>query len=162
VGTMALVPQIADAIKVPVIAAGGIMDGRGIAAALVLGACGVQMGTAFLNCPESGIADVWKTALRNAHDDQTQVTRVFSGRPARGIINDFMRRMTPAQAELPPFPILNTLTGGMRAAAAKAGRPEFLSLWAGQAAGMSRSLPAAELLDILMRETEAALARAKS
>jgi nitronate monooxygenase len=157
IGSMALVPQIVDAVRVPVIAAGGIMDGRGIAASLMLGACGVQMGTAFLTCPESGISAAWKEALRGARDDQTLVTRVFSGRYARALINDFTNRLGPVEGELPPFPIQNTLTVGIRQAAGKANRPGFQSLFAGQAACMSRGLPAAELVAVLMKETEAAL-----
>jgi nitronate monooxygenase len=162
VGSMALIPQVVDAVRVPVIAAGGIMDGRGIAASLMLGACGVQMGTAFLTCPESGISAAWKHALHTACDDQTLVTKVFSGRYARALVNDFMQRLTPAQADLPPFPIMNTLTSGIRQAAGKANRPEFQSLFAGQAASMSRGLPAAELVAALVKETVAALRGANS
>jgi nitronate monooxygenase len=160
VGTMALVPQIVDAVNVPVIAAGGIMDGRGVAAALALGASGVQLGTAFLTCPESGISAAWKQALRDARDDQTLVTRVYSGRHARGLVNEFMQRLLPVQADIPPFPIQNALTSGIRQAASKANRPEYQSLFAGQAAGMSRGLPAAELVKALMQETKAALLKA--
>jgi nitronate monooxygenase len=160
VGTMALVPQIVDAVNIPVIAAGGIMDGRGIAAALMLGASGVQLGTAFLTCPESGISDVWKQALYQARDDQTLVSRVYSGRHARGIVNEFMQSLTPMQADIPPFPIQNALTSAIRQAAGKANRPEFQSLFAGQAASMSRGSPAAELVAILMQETYAALRQA--
>lgn len=157
VGTMALVPQIVDAVRLPVIAAGGIMDGRGIAASLMLGAAGVQLGTAFLRCPEAGTAPVWKEAIRSAHDDQTRVTRVYSGRYARGIVNEFMRRMLPVEEEIPPYPVQNALTSEIRRTAAKANRPEFLSLWAGQAAALSREMPAAELVATLARETLAAL-----
>jgi nitronate monooxygenase len=157
VGTMALVPQMADAVRVPVIAAGGIMDGRGIAASLILGAAGAQMGTAFLSCPESGIPAAWRDALMNARDDQTRVSRIYSGRHARGIVNEFMRRLTPAAAEIPPYPIQNALTGPIRRAAGQANRPEYLSLWAGQAASMSRGLPASELFAALVQETQSAL-----
>src|SRR6185437_7134526 len=127
IGTMALVPQIVDAVRVPVIAAGGIMEGRGVAASLMLGASGAQLGTAFLTCPESGIPATWKTRLFEAHDDNTRVTRTFSGRPARGLINDFMVRLGPVEHDLPPYPVQNALTGPIRRAAAKANRPEFLS-----------------------------------
>ena len=133
------------------------MDGRGIAAALMLGASGAQLGTAFLTCPESGISEVWKQALHNARDDQTLVSRVYSGRHARGIVNEFMQSLTPEQADIPPFPIQNALTTGIRQAAGKANRPEFQSLFAGQAAGMSRGIAAAELVTALIRETRAAL-----
>lgn len=162
VGTIALVPQMVDAVRVPVIAAGGIMDGRGIAASLMLGAAGVQMGTAFLTCPESGIAAAWRDAVRSARDDQTRVSRIYSGRHARGIVNEFMRKLTPVVDEIPPYPIQNALTTPIRQAAGKANRGEYLSLWAGQAASMSRGLPAAELFAALVSETRAALRRAAS
>ncbi len=162
VGTMALVPQMVDAVGVPVIAAGGIMDGRGIAAALMLGAAGVQMGTAFLTCPESGIPAAWRDAVRGAHDSDTRVSRIYSGRYARGIVNEFMRKLTPVVNEIPPYPIQNALTQPIRQAAGKAGRAEYLSLWAGQGASLSRGLPAAELVEALVRETHAALRRAAS
>ena len=160
VGTMALVPQMVDAVRIPVIAAGGIMDGRGIAAALMLGASGAQMGTAFLSSPESGIPTAWRDAVMGAKDDSTRVSRIYSGRYARGIVNEFMRKLTPAVEEIPPYPVQNALTGPIRQAAGKAGRGEYLSLWAGQAASMSRGLPAAELFAALIQETRAALARA--
>ena len=162
VGTMALVPQMADAVRIPVIAAGGIMDGRGIAASLILGAVGVQMGTAFLTCPESGIPAAWRNALLNARDDQTSVSRIYSGRYARGIVNDFMRKLSPVVDEVPPYPIQNALTAPIRRASGKANNPEYLSLWAGQAASMSRSLPAADLCAALVRETNDALRRSAS
>ncbi len=159
VGTMALVPQIVDAVRVPVIAAGGIMDGRGIAAAMMLGASGVQMGTAFLTCPDSGVPEPYKKLLRSARADQTRVSRIYSGKPARGLVNEFMRRLSAVEAEIPAYPIQNALTGPVRQAARSAGRTEFMSLWAGQAAGMSRGLTAAELVAALVRETKAALER---
>jgi nitronate monooxygenase len=162
VGTMALVPQMADAVRVPVIAAGGIMDGRGIAASLILGAAGAQMGTAFLSCPESGIPEAWRGALMTARDDQTRVSRIYSGRYARGIMNKFMHKLTPVAEEIPPYPIQNALTGPIRQAAGKQNRPEYLSLWAGQAASMSRGLPASELFAALVRETNDALRMAAS
>ena len=93
IGTLALVPQIVDAVRVPVIASGGIMDGRGIAAVLALGAAGAQLGTAFLTCEEAGVPDAYKQAFLDAHEDQTRITRAFSGRPARGIVNRFMREV---------------------------------------------------------------------
>lgn len=156
-GTLALVPQVADAVKVPVIAAGGIMDGRGIAAALLLGASAVQMGTAFLTCPESGAHPMYKQALLEAKGDPTVVTPTFSGRPARGLRNAFIERMQPYEAQVPPYPIQNALTGEIRQAAAKAGRIEYMSLWAGQAASLCRNLPAAELVETLMQETQTVL-----
>jgi len=158
---MALVPQVADAVKVPVIAAGGIMDGRGIAAALLLGAVAVQMGTAFLTCPESGIHPLYKQALLQAQGDPTVLTRTFSGQHARGLRNAFIERMQPYEAQVPPYPIQNALTSEIRQAAAKAGRLHFMSLWAGQAVALSRALPAAQLVETLMQETHAALRQAQ-
>jgi len=162
IGTLALVPQIVDAVRVPVVASGGIMDGRGIAAALALGASGAQLGTAFLTCEEAGVPDAYKQAIMDAHEDQTRMTRAFSGRPARGIVNRFMREVEapwwPQQFSILPFPLQNALTRPLRAAAAKQGRAEFLSLWAGQGVRMSRRMKAADLVATLVRETEAAIA----
>jgi len=155
IGTLALVPQIVDATGLPVLASGGIMDGRGIAAALTLGAGAVQMGTAFLTTPEAGIPEVYKHAVLDVHEDGTRLTRAFSGRYARGIVNLFSREM--ADADVPPFPLQNALTRPLRSAAAKAGRAEFLSLWCGQAPRLARRLPAAELVAVLARETRDAL-----
>ena len=157
IGLMALVPQIVDAVRVPVIAAGGIMDGRGIAAALMLGAEGVQIGTAFLTCPESGLAAPWKTSLLRASGEQTRVSRVYSGKPARGIENEFMRRLETVRDQIPPYPIQNALTGPIRRAAAGAGHPEYMSLWAGQGVAMCRELPAAELVAALVKEAQSLL-----
>jgi nitronate monooxygenase len=159
IGTMALVPQVVDAVSVPVVASGGIMDGRGIAAALALGASAVQMGTAFLTCDEAGAAPVYKEAILAAHEDQTRLTRAFSGRPARGIVNRFMKEVddpTTPSAIL-PFPYQNALTRPLRTAAAGQGRPEFLSLWAGQGVRMARREPAAALVARLAKETVAAM-----
>jgi nitronate monooxygenase len=158
-GTMALVPQIVDVVSVPVIAAGGIADGRGIAAAFALGAQAAQLGTAFLPCPESMIPEVHRKALAAATGDQTRLTHAFSGRPARGLENRYMREMAGKEKSFPDFPILNTLTGPMRKASAQAGTPDFVSLWAGQAAGIHRVLPAGELLERLVEETDAVLGR---
>ncbi|WP_241170930.1 NAD(P)H-dependent flavin oxidoreductase, partial [Serratia marcescens] len=155
VGLMALLPQVVAAVKIPVIAAGGIMNGRGIAAARLLGAQAAQLGTAFLCSPESGIAEAWRAALRNAGDDSTRLTRAFSGRPARGIVNDFMCQMRAEEAQILPYPVQNALTGDIRQAAAKAGRGEFMSLWAGQGVGLARPMPAAELVATLAAELEA-------
>jgi nitronate monooxygenase len=156
VGTIALVPQVADAVRVPVIATGGIMDGRGIVAALALGAQAVQMGTAFLTCHEAGIPDVYKEAILNAHEDQTRITRAFSGRPARGIVNRFMTEIEqdPKEETIPPFPIQNSLTRPLRTAAAKQGRSEFLSLWSGQAMRLARRESAQELIARLAKEID--------
>jgi nitronate monooxygenase len=160
IGTMALVPQIVDAVALPVIASGGIMDGRGIAAALALGASAVQMGTAFLVCAEAGVPDAYKDAIIAAEPGATRITRAFSGRPARGIENRFMRAVEEPgrDAAVLPFPYQNALTRPLRTAAAKTGRAEFLSLWAGQGLGLARRQSAAELMDRLIEETEAAIA----
>jgi nitronate monooxygenase len=163
VGTLALVPQIVDAVRMPVVASGGIMDGRGIAAVLALGAAAAQLGTAFLTCEEAGVPDVYKQAILDAHEDQTRITRSFSGRPARGIVNRFMREVEapwwPQQWSILPFPLQNALTRPLRTAAAKQGRAEFLSLWAGQGVRMARSMKAAELVATLAEETDAAVRR---
>lgn len=157
IGTMALVPQLADVLSVPVIASGGIMDGRGLLAALILGAEAVQMGTAFLVCEESGAHPEYKRAVLDSAADVTAVTRAFSGRPARGLKNRFLVEMGEHQGELPIFPVQNALTQDIRAAARKQGRPEFMSLWAGQAAQLARSTKAAELVRGVVEETEVAL-----
>ncbi len=158
VGTMALVPQIVDALNVPVLASGGIMDGRGIAAALALGASGVQLGTAFLTCDEAGVPEAYKRAVLAADETATSITRAFSGRPARGIGNRFMREVGADAGAILPFPWQNALTRPMRSAAAKTQRAEFLSLWAGQGARMARRQPAAELMRNLIRDCDATVA----
>jgi len=160
IGTMALVPQVVDAVRVPVVASGGIMDGRGIAAALALGASAVQLGTAFLTCKEAGIPEAYKQAIAGAREDQTRVTRAFSGRPARGIINRFMTEMESSEeaaAKIPPFPVQNALTRPLRTAAGKQGRAEFLSLWAGQGVRLARRQSASDLIARLVEETEQAI-----
>ncbi len=157
IGTMALVPQMRDAVRIPVIAAGGIMDGRGIAAARMLGASGVQMGTAFLLCPEAGTSAPWREALRNGAERPTRVSRVYSGKAARGLVNEFMLRLLPVEHEIPPYPVQNALSGPIRRAAAQANRSEFLSLWAGQGVGLCREIPAGELVRVLARETQEVL-----
>lgn len=159
VGTMALVPQLADTLDVPVIASGGIMDGRGLAAALCLGAQAVQMGTAFLVCEESGAPPAHKAAVLGATDDGTAITRAFSGRPARGLKNRFLLEMGEHEGDLPPFPVQNALTGDIRGAAREQDRPEFMSLWAGQAARLARRAKAADLVRALADEAEAVLHR---
>ena len=161
IGTMALVPQVADAVPVPVIASGGIMDGRGIAAALALGASAAQMGTAFLTCDEAGIPDAHKAAILGAREHETRLTRAFSGRPARGIVNRFMREVEGpgAPGAILPYPLQNVLTRPLRTAAAKQGRAEFLSLWAGQGVRMARRQSAADLVARLATEAEAVVRR---
>lgn len=160
IGTMALVPQMVDAVDkdVPIIASGGIMDGRGFAAARALGASGVQMGTAFLTTDESGVPEIYKAAVTAAAEDTTVVTRAFSGRPARGIKNAFMMEVDAAGEQvIPPFPLQNDMTRSMRTAAALAADADHLSLWAGQGARLARRLPAAELIRRLIAEHDAVL-----
>jgi len=162
VGTLALVPQVVDAVETPVIAAGGIGDGRGIAAALMLGAQGVQMGTAFLTCPESAAHPVWRKALTEAGPGATRLTHAFSGRPARGLENRYMREMAGKETLFPAFPIPNALTGPLRKASAARNTGDFQSMWAGQAAGMAKPMPAKELMETLVRETDAAFGRLRA
>jgi nitronate monooxygenase len=152
VGTIALVPQVVDAVDLPVVASGGIMDGRGIVAAEALGASGVQLGTAFLTCREAGIPDAYKAAIRAARDDATALTRAFSGRPARGIVNPFMKEVEARPDAILPFPLQNSATRPMRNAAAAQGDTRYLSLWAGQGAPMARETTAADLVAALVRE----------
>jgi len=155
-GTFALVPQVVDAVKVPVIAAGGIADGRGIAAAFALGASGVQIGSAYLRCPESKVIPAARVALAQARDDSTVITNVMTGRPARGIANRVMREVGPISPDVPNFPHAATALGPLKAAAEKLGKVDFTNLWAGQAVRMGREMPAAELTRAL---AGAALAR---
>ena len=131
---MALVPQVVDAVDVPVIAAGGIADGRGIAAAFALGASGVQIGTAYLFTPESLISDLHREALRNVRDDQTALTNVFSGRPARGILNRVIREVGPISESAPAFPTAGGALAPLKVAAEAQGSDDFTPLWSGQAA----------------------------
>jgi nitronate monooxygenase len=144
-GTFALVPQVVDAVKVPVIAAGGIADGRGIAAALALGASGVQIGSAYLRCPESKVTAPARVALAQARDDSTVITNVLTGRPARGIANRVMREVGPISPDAPAFPHSATALAPLKAAAEKLGKVDFTSLWAGQAIRLGREMPAADL-----------------
>jgi len=159
IGTLALVRMIVHAVKTPVVAAGGIMDGAGIAAVLALGAQAAWLGTAFVPCPESGASPVHKDGILSSTDDGTLVTEKFSGKPARAIANRFVREMHERSAPHLAFPAQNVLTGKLRAAAAKAGNPDFVAMYAGQAAPLSRALPAAELVAALEAETLEALDR---
>jgi nitronate monooxygenase len=150
-GTIALTRLIVRAVKIPVVAAGGIMDGAGIAAAFALGAQGVQMGTAFVACAESGAPAIHKQSLLAAREDTTLVTDKFSGKAARGLANRYIREMNYSPGL--PFPAQTALTGPLRAAAAKAGNADFVAMWAGQGAPLARELPAADLVAALERET---------
>lgn len=162
VGTMALVPQVVDAVRVPVLASGGIMDGRGIAAARMLGASGVQMGTAFMAADEAGTSAPYRARLLAAGEDATAITRAYSGRPARGIRTAFMDQVEDEAVPVPPFPLQNTLTRAMRAAAAGRGNADALSLWAGQGLRMLRTGPAGDLTRAFIEEAEALWARGGS
>ena len=144
-GTMALIPQVVDAVDVPVVAAGGIADGRGIAAAFVLGAAGVQIGTAYLPSAESTISGLHRAALEEARDDATVLTNVFTGRPARGLANRIVREIGPMSPDAPAFPTAGRAMASIRAAAEATGSSEFSPLWSGQAASLSRPGSAAEL-----------------
>jgi nitronate monooxygenase len=158
-GTLALVRLIVRAVSIPVVAAGGIMDGAGIAAVLALGAQAAQLGTAFVPCAESGASALHKSAILAADEDDTLISQKFSGKPARALANRYAREMNDRDAPHLAFPAQNALTGPLRTAALKAGRPEFLSMWAGQAAALSRDLSAAKLIDTLRIETLQALER---
>ncbi len=159
-GTLALVPRVVDAVSVPVIAAGGIADGRGIAAALMLGAAGVQIGTAFLATPESMISAAHKRAVLAASGDDTVYSAAFSGRMARTIVNDFARDMARVD-DWPDFPLMNATTAPLRAASAAAGLPDAIALWSGQAAGLVRQESTAEVVARLVAETRDALGAVK-
>jgi len=157
VGTMALAPQIVDAVRLPVIASGGIMDGRGIVAALALGASAVQMGTAFLICKESGVPESYKQAMLNAREDETVVTNTFSGRYARAIENRYTREMLRQNLQPLPFPWQNAMTGPMRKVAGAKNLPDLMAVYTGQGLRMLRPIPAAELVSALEREMRACL-----
>lgn len=144
-GMVALVPQIADAVTIPVIAAGGIADPRGVAAAFALGASAVQAGTAYLFCPEISLAPLHHAALRTAKDGDTVVTNLFTGRPARVIVNGLIRDLGPIATGLPDFPLPAASLGPLRAATEPSGATDFMPLWCGQSVHLGREIPAAEL-----------------
>jgi nitronate monooxygenase len=154
-GTLALVPQIVDAVKVPVIAAGGIADARGVAAALALGASAVQIGTAYLLCPEATTSAVHRRALECDAARTTALTNVFTGRAARGIVNRLMKELGPLSAAAPAFPLAAAAVAPLRAAAEREGRGDFSPLWAGQNVSGCRRVPAAELTRSLFAERSA-------
>jgi len=152
VGTVALLPQVVDAVKRPVIAAGGIADARGIVAAFALGAAAVQIGTAYLLCPEAKTSAIHRRALKAAPDGTTALTNVFTGRPARGIMNRAMADLGPMAAEAPAFPLAAGALAPLRAKAEAAGSGDFTPLWSGQAGPLARERPAGELTRLLMGE----------
>ncbi|MGM9452090.1 NAD(P)H-dependent flavin oxidoreductase [Legionella bozemanae] len=155
IGLFSLIPQFVDQIKIPIIAAGGIMDGRGIVAATHLGAEGIQMGTAFLSCFESGIPDVYKHALLTQQQDNTVLTRAFSGKLARGVRNQFIERMELRKINILDYPIQNALTNMMRKKTKEQNNIDFMSMWAGQSAPLCRNTSANELIRALVLEAEA-------
>ena len=159
-GLVALVPAVVDAVDLPVIAAGGIADGRGVAAALALGAQAAAIGTAFLRTAEAGTGAAYRQALADADETSTVTTSAFSGRTARGLRNAYVRAFDEGDpVEVPDFPVMNYLSRPLRTAAAAAGTAEAQSLWAGQGVGLTRDLAAGELVAALVAETEISLAR---
>lgn len=156
-GTMALTRILALGLHIPVISAGGIMDGHGIAAAFTLGAQGVQLGTAFLLCDEAGTSPAYREELSHTQGNKTQFTRAFSGRWARGIKNRFMQEMEQHEQTILPFPAQNAFTRDLRKKAGELGRAEFLSLWCGQAISLIRKMKTDELIQLLYEETIHAL-----
>lgn len=157
-GLFALLPQVVDAVSVPVIAAGGIADGRGLAAAFALGASAVQIGTAYLRCPEAGISQLHLDALRAARDEDTALTNVFTGRPARGLLNRAMRELGPLSDDTPSFPKAAVALQPLRLAAEAQGDGDFSPLWSGQSAALARDLGAAELTRLLSEEARKRMA----
>jgi nitronate monooxygenase len=144
-GTFALVPQVVRAVRVPVVAAGGIADSTGVKAAMALGAAGVLVGTAYLLCPEATTSAVHRAALKSDAARHTALTNLFSGRPARGIVNRIMREVGPLSVAVPEFPLASTAMAPLRAAAESRGLGDFSPLWSGQNASGCREVPAAHL-----------------
>lgn len=145
VGTFALVPQVVAAVRVPVIAAGGIADARGVAAALALGAAGVQVGTAYMLCPEATTTAIHRAALKSEAARHTALTNLFTGRPARGIVNHIMRELGPIRSDAPAFPLASAAIAPLRAKAEARGSGDFSPLWSGENASGCREVPAAVL-----------------
>ena len=154
IGLMSLIPQVVDHVGIPVIAAGGIMDGRGLIASLCLGAKAVQMGTAFMLTEESGTQEVHAQAILRAKEDETTLTRAFSGKYARGIRNEFMNRLRGYEENLPPFPIQNSLTQSIRKGASSKKNAEYMSLWCGQSPRLAKKQTVAKLIEQVVTEAE--------
>ncbi len=161
VGLLALLPAVVDAVRVPVVAAGGIADARGVAAALLLGASAVQIGSAYLRCPEAGIHPAWAAALGRAAPEDTLVTRAFSGRPGRSLATDYVLAATAPSAPAPaPYPVQRGLTAAMRKAAQESGDVQRMQAWAGQSSALARVGPAAEVTRELWQDARKLLAAA--
>jgi len=151
-GLFALLPQVRDAVSVPVIAAGGIADARGVVAAFALGASGVQLGTAYLLCPEANVSPLYRKALEEAGDNRTVLTNLFSGRPARGILNRFLQEAGPIADAVPRFPYAATLVAPLRKASEQVGSFDYMQLWAGQGAGLGKPMAAEQFTRELAAE----------
>lgn len=155
VGLFALLPQVADAVRLPVVATGGIADARGIAAALLLGASAVQIGTAFLRCPEAHLPQAWSDALGGARPEDTTLTRAFSGRAGRALLTDYVRAAAAPHTPPPaPYPVQRGLTAAMRRKALEQGTLQTMQAWAGQASRLARPEPAAQVVPRLWREAQ--------
>jgi nitronate monooxygenase len=158
-GTFSLVPQVADVVDVPVVAAGGIADARGIVAAFALGAEGVQMGTAFLACDESGASAPHRAAIRAGKAGRTALTRAFTGRLARGIRNQLMDELNRPGVEVLPYPLQRALVRSLTGPAEKGGHSELMQMWAGQSANLSRSENVAQFLQTLVSQVSSIAGR---
>jgi nitronate monooxygenase len=156
-GLISLLPQVRDAVRLPVVAAGGISDGRGIAAAFALGADAVQVGTAYLRTPEATISPMHRAALARARDDATRLTNVFTGRPARGLINRFVAEVGPMCEDAPQFPLAAGAAAPLRSAAEQRGSGDFSPLWAGESAALAREESAEALTRRLWADGQAAM-----
>ncbi len=159
IGTFSLVPQVADAVKVPVIAAGGVADGRGMAAALTLGASAVQIGTAFLRSPEALTSAIHRQAFAGFRPEETAMTNVISGRPARGFTTRLVRDLGPIAPDAPEFPLASSAIAMRRKQAEADGLPDFSSVWAGQSFTLAREAPAGDILETIAAAARALLAR---
>ncbi|HEY1891972.1 MAG TPA: nitronate monooxygenase, partial [Steroidobacteraceae bacterium] len=163
VGLFALLPQVVDAVRVPVVATGGIADARGIAAAFLLGASAVQIGTAFLRCPETRLPQAWSDALAEARPEDTTLTRAFSGRAGRALVTDYVRAANAPNAPPPaPYPVQRGLTAPMRRKATEQGTLRTMQAWAGQAASLAAPEPAAHTVQRLWSEARGLLERSNS